>query len=185
MTSVKVKGTKITSKLEFVRTVFGPEAVDRLLAALPEQDRAEARGLLEFAWYRQDLYDHVVDTIRTLLAGGDPAVFERMGRYSAEHQLGGSYKASLKPDIVKSLRNQAPVHAMLNDPGRMEVEFPRDGECRLIVSAPKSSAAGCAIARAFYKRALELQGARDIAVLEPRCSAMGAPACEFHLSWKT
>ncbi len=38
MTSVKVKGTKITSKLEFARSVFGPDAVDRLVAALPDQD---------------------------------------------------------------------------------------------------------------------------------------------------
>lgn len=55
------------------------------------------------------------------------------------------------------LKNMAPMHAHMNDPGKMEVLTPNDATCSIIVSEPKSSAAACRVSRAFYKRVAELE----------------------------
>jgi hypothetical protein len=78
----------------------------------------------------------------------------------------------------------APMHGMLNRPGEMTVERRAEGHVTLLVSAPGGHTQSCRLARAFYQRAVELRGGREVTVREVECSGRDAPACRFEVRWR-
>jgi len=184
----EVKGTKITSKLEFVRQRYGAEALERVLAALPPAHREAVAHALPIGWYDLAAYDELVESICKVAAQGDTAVYDLMGADSAERQMGTVYGAYLKQDLLRTIENMVPMHGQLNRPAEMRVERAADGSgpghaCTIVVRAPRSTAAGCRVSRAFYRRVAELSGVRDVSVAESTCTSRGDDACRFHLRW--
>lgn len=79
-----------------------------------------------------------------------------MGAHTAEVQSRGAYGVYFRTqDPEGLLQRMPPMHSMLND-----------------------------LARAFYRRAVELCGARHVTVRELECSGADAPACRFEVRWK-
>ena len=179
----EVKGTKITSKLEFVRQRFGEETLDRVLASLPDGHAATARHALPIGWYDGAIYDELVEAVCRVAAAGDPAIYDVMGVDSAERQMAGAYGGYLKHDLVRTLESMVPMHGQLNRPAEMAVETSSPGACTIVVRAPRSSAAGCRVSRAFYRRVAELSGVQQVAVTESTCTSRGDEACRFHVRW--
>lgn len=182
----KVKGTKVSSKLAYVRDVHGDEVVRAVLAALSEEDRAQVTRVLEIGWYPQELYERLLDALVSTVAGGDERELDRVGAHSAEGQSKGAYSVYFrgKRDPADLLEAMAPMHAMLNDPGEMRVERRSDGHVTLLVNSPRGQVQSCRVARAFYRRAVELSGGRDVTVREVECSGRDAPACRFEIRWR-
>lgn len=181
----KVKGTKITSKLAFVRSELGEDAEARVLAALSEEDRDEVRRTIEIGWYPQELYERLVRAVVDAGADGDLKVLDRMGAYSAEAQGRGPYRTFFRAkDPEGLLQSMAPMHAMLNKPGEMTVEPRRNGHVTMRVKSPEGNADVCRLAQGFYRRVVELCGVKDVTVREPECSGHGAPACRFEVRWR-
>lgn len=181
----KVKGTKITSKLAFVREELGEEAERQVLDALSEEDRREVRMAIEIGWYPLELYERLIQAVVDAGAGGDDRVLDRMGAHTAEVQARGAYGAFFRSkDPEGLLRSMPPMHSMLNDPGEMTLEPQGDGHLSILVHAPQGSPPVCRLARAFYRRAVELCGARVVTVRELECSGADAPACRFEVRWK-
>jgi hypothetical protein len=46
------------------------------------------------------------------------------------------------------------------------------------------SAADCLTVIGWYKQALELNGAKDVVVVEESCRAKGGPYCRYRFQWK-
>lgn len=183
-TSAQVKGTKITSKLTFLRQEYGEEIVEQVTAALPEEDRARLRVVLDLGWYPQELYGRLLRSIQEVAGDGDPRILERIGYHTAEHQAANAYKVYFKVgDPVKLLEQMVPMHAQLNDPGEMRLERLGDTQVRMVVTAPRSTREGCRVAKAFYRRSLELCGAKQVRVRESHCSARQSDRCEFDIQW--
>lgn len=178
-----VKGSKLTSKLSFLRERYGDDSVEKVIAAMPPEDQATLRFVLDVSWYPQDLYDRLVETIRDTVGKGDPAILDEIGHHSAQHQLTHIFKAYRGKELEETLRNQVIIHSRVNDPGRMTVDI-GDHRCTIIVEEPKSTLTSCRIARAFYERTVELYGANRVQVEEPECSANGDPRCRFELTWE-
>lgn len=181
----KVKGTKITSKLAFVREELGEEAVDQVLATLSEEDRTEVRRTLGIGWYPHELYERLIEAVVYAGAGGDERILDRMGVHTAEVQSRGAYGVYFRSkDPEGLLRSMVPMHSMLNDPGEMSVEPREEGHVTIRVRQPPGSAPVCRLSRAFYRRAVELCGGRNVTVQELECSESDAPACRFEVRWR-
>lgn len=178
-----IKGSKLTSKIAFVRDFYGQATVERVIASLSAADRAQIETLVDLRWYSSDLYDRLAEAICTVAAGGDESVYDQMGNRSAEHQLSNIYAAFKRSDLVKMFRNMVPMHAHLNEGGIMEVDSSHEDECTITVTAPKSTHVGCRISRAFYRRVAELAGAAAVVVDERTCTARGDDACRFVIRW--
>lgn len=157
--------------------------IDRVVRALPAADQELIREVLDIRWYSSDLYDRLVHAICTVAAGGDEAIYDRMGTESADLQLNNIYAAFKRNDLLKMFRNMVPMHSHLNDPAHMQVDSTRDGECTIIVRQPRSTTTGCRISRAFYRRVAEIAGADDVRVRESTCTAEGDDACRFVVQW--
>lgn len=180
----KVKGTKITSKLAFVKDELGEEAETRVLEALSEEDREAVRTALGLGWYSHELYERVIRAVVDAGAGGDERVLDRMGAHTAEVQSRGAYGVYFRAkDPQGLLESMVPMHSMLNDPGEMALEPQGEGHLSILVRQPEGTPQVCRLSRAFYRRAVELCGARDVTVRELECSGSGAPACRFEVRW--
>ncbi len=181
----RVKGTKITSKLAFVRERHGDEGVARLLQALGPADATAVRTAVGVGWYSIDLYERLVEALVETVGGGDEAVLDQVGEHTAESQAAGAYKVYYRAkDPAGLLESMAPMHSMLNDPGEMAVERQGETHVSLTVRAPTTSSRVCRIARAFYRRSVELSGGHDATVRETRCLARGGDECRFEVRWR-
>jgi len=181
----KVKGTKITSKMDFVRDVYGDEGAGEVGAALSEEDREAVRTALEIGWYPHELYERLLRAVVDGPGKGDEAVLDRIGRHNAERQAEGAYKVyyrSKDPQAV--LESMVPMHSMLNDPGAMSVDPRGEGHLSILVEEPPGDALVCRVARAFYQRSIELCGARAVTVRELECSGRGGAHCRFEVRWR-
>lgn len=181
----KVKGTKITSKLAYVREVHGEEMERALLDALSEDDRRQVIGTIDIGWYPMELYQRVVEAMVEAIAGGDERELDRAGAHAAERQARGAYSVYFRgKGPAELLESMAPMHQMLNRPGEMRVERRAEGHVTLLVSAPSGHTQSCRLARAFYRRAVELCGGREVTVREVECSGRDAAACRFEVRWR-
>ena len=180
----KVKGTKITSKLTFLRKEYGEAMVDRVLESMEPTDRAVLSSVVDLGWYDMPLYDALVNAVVQVAGKGNEHILERIGRYGAEDLSQHAYKVYYRsgdPETV--LEKMVPIHESLNDPGEMEIVKRRDRELSVIVTEPQGSKRRCQVARAFYQRSVELCNVQDVVVEMPRCSGTGCDACEFVVRW--
>lgn len=177
----KVKGSKLGSKLVFVREKFGAAAAEKVLGAMAPADRAELANIIDLKWYPFELYDALLRTIVSV-HGNDERLLDEIGRHSADHQLSNIYSAYKRDELLRMLKNMVPMHSHMNDPGRMEVSASGSATFAIIVTEPKSTMAACRVSRAFYQRVAELAGARNVRVTESACTARGAEACWFEIN---
>ena len=181
----KVKGTKINSKIAFLKEGYSEAVVARVFDSLTPEDRTSMCSLVDLGWYDMDLYEKILDAIVEVAAKGNDQILERMGRYGAEDLSQHAYKVyyrSKDPETV--LQKMIPIHSALNDPAEMEVVKRRDRQLSVIVKEPPSTLHHCRVATAFYQRSVELCGVSRAAVEEVRCSAKGDSHCEFVVSWQ-
>lgn len=180
----QVKGTKISSKIAFVKNEHGPETVEAVLGALSPADRESVRRVLELGWYPLELYERVLDAIVATAGRGSQAVLDDIGTYTAEHQAGHAYRVYFRSkDPRKVLEAMVPMHSQLNDPGEMEVVSDGDRHVTIFVRQPSGTLRGCRVARAFYRRSVELCGVEHPRVQEVQCSARDGECCEFEIRW--
>ena len=181
----KVKGSKITSKLAFVRNEYGEAALTAMVRSMEPTDQESLRMVLDTSWYPIELYERVIRAICHTAASGDETVYTRIGYHSAEEVLNNTYKVFRGKNPVDLLNKMVPMHSMMNDPGEMEVRSERDGQCTIKVLKPRSMPVICRVARAFYHRAVELCGGTAVQVSEVHCSGEGESFCQFDIKWQT
>ncbi len=180
----KVKGTKIRSKTDFLKSQYGDAVSDRVLASMSADDRSLLGFLVDLGWYDLELYERLVAAIVEVAGDGDETVLEQLGRYSAEDLSQGAYNAYYRsgdPETV--LSKMIPIHESLNDPGEMEIIQRQERQLSLIVNEPRSSLLNCRVANAFYRRSVELCEVLSVRVVETSCSGRNDPYCEFQSSW--
>jgi uncharacterized protein (TIGR02265 family) len=181
----EVKGTKITSKLAFVRDVYGEDWAQRVLESLAPEDGEKVRTALEIGWHPRDLYERVIQAVVDGPGGGDERVLDRLGKHNAERQSEGAFAVYYRSrDPLTVLQGMAPMHRMLNRPGEMRVERQGDKHLTIFVDEPTGSSTICRIAAAFYRRSVELCGAREVTVREVECSGHDGDRCRFEVRWE-
>lgn len=79
--AAKVKGSKISSKVAFVREQFGEDGLRALIDTLPESDRNDVSSIIDLRWYPIELYDRVLNGIVRVIGRGDEAILDRIGAH--------------------------------------------------------------------------------------------------------
>lgn len=181
----QVKGAVLKSRLAFVREHFGDAGSERLLAALPEADRAVLGNLLPTKWYPFELGKRLDDAIVTVLGGGDRAFFERLGAASAEKNLSTVHHTFLTPGNPHGLLSKAgTIYGMYYETGRRD--YRKTGEKEAVLTthdAETFSAADCLTVIGWHKKALEMCGATEVRIVEEECRAAGGAECRYRISW--
>lgn len=184
-----IRGSVLLSRVKYVREHGGEAALKKVLARLPEGDRAVLGGwLLNSTWYPLDLNLRLDDAIAQVLSPSDPAqVFLDMGRKSADVNLGegGPHRHFLDKSDPQVLLAQAPIiYSAYYAVGRREYEKTGPKSCVLRTFGAESvTETDCLTVVGWHVRAIELCGGRSVRVVERVCRAKGGDRCEYACGW--
>jgi uncharacterized protein (TIGR02265 family) len=185
MTSGKVKGGALQSRLEFVRDHRGDDGVERVLGRLSDADRHVCRQILTGGWYAFDLNERMDHAVADEMGMGEK-VFLLMGEKSATHNLGKSHKAFVSDkDPHGLLKRAAQIYQAYYDTGRRTYE--RVADTKAILRTYESatySVADCLTVVGWHRKAIEMCGGKDARVVETQCRARGAAVCEYECEWR-
>jgi uncharacterized protein (TIGR02265 family) len=181
----EVKGSVLKSRFAMVEELGGPDAVERVLAAMAPPDRDALKTVVAVGWYPFDLGTRLDDAIVRTLGGGRAEFFEKLGEASAEKNLGGAHKSFLAPgDPHRFLGRAHAVYAAYYKSGHRE--YQRTGEKEGVLTtydAEAYSVPDCLTVVGWHKKALEMCGCTGVRVVEEECRARGGPVCRYRVSW--
>jgi len=186
MSDQKIKGSILKSRLEFVRGEIGEDGLAKLLATLPEEDQKILGRIVAVAWVDFDVGKRLDDAIVKTLGGGGTRFFERLGEASAQVNLGTLHSAFLAPGDPQAFLAKAPqIYRLYYDVGWREYERTGDREGVLTThEAETFSKTDCLTVIGWYRRALELCGAKNVRIREEECRATGGNVCRYRVTWQ-
>jgi uncharacterized protein (TIGR02265 family) len=185
MTAQQVRGTVLKSRLAYVEEVGGPDGLARVLGALSADDQKLFRMVLPISWYPFAAGERLDQAIVTVLGGGDPRYFEKLGEASAATNLAGAHRPYLTKGDAHAFLAKAPqIYRMYYEVGRREYE--RTGEREGVLTtydAETFSVPDCATIVGWHRKALEMCDVKGVRIVEEECRAKGAPRCRYRVSW--
>ncbi len=184
---MKIKGNTLKAREAFVKERFGREKWEAVMESLSEADRNLLKSsVVNSGWYEFALGDRLDKAIVSVVGGGDMRVFEEIGRASARENLAGVHGSFLEPRDPQKFMAKAPmIYRFYYDTGRRTWES--TGPTSGILTTYESetfSTADCATVVGWYKEALSMLGAKEIAILEETCRARGSDVCRYRVSWR-
>ena len=181
----QIKGSVLKSRLAFVEQHAGAAGVERVLAALDENDRQTLRLVLPVQWYPFEVGRRLDDAIVRTVGGGRADFFERLGEASAVQNLGSLHKTFLTPGRPHDFLGKAPqIYRLYYETGRRE--YAQTGEKSGVITtfdAETFSAPDCLTVIGWYRKALELCGVGGVRMQHDECRAKGGAVCKYSLSW--
>ena len=181
----QVKGSVLKSRLAFIEDHFGKEGVARVLAALAEEDQKALGMVLTVKWYPFDLGKRLDNAIVQEVGGGRPEFFERLGEASADKNLTTLHHGFMTEGKPHAFLAKAPaIYALYYETGRRE--YQQTGETQGVLTtydAETFSTADCLTVVGWYRRALQMCGAKEVEVVEEECRAKGGTVCRYKVSW--
>ncbi|HEX9054029.1 MAG TPA: TIGR02265 family protein [Gemmatimonadales bacterium] len=182
----QVKGAVLKSRIAFVEEHFGKDAVQRVLASLPADDQRPLRLLFTSNWYPFELGKRLDDAIVRVLGQGRPDFFERLGAASAEKNLTSLHAGYLTPGDPQAFLAKAPqIYSVYYESGRREYT-PTAANTGVLTThdAETFSAPDCLTVVGWYRKALEMCGAKNVSVMEQECRAKGGAVCRYAVRWE-
>lgn len=183
---MKVKGNIIKARVAFVREHFGEDGWNKVLQALPDEDRRIVGGIItNVGWYPFKVAEKLDNTIVSTLAHGKNEVFEDIGRASAKENLTGVHKDFVESRDPQTFLKQTPlIYRFYYDTGRRTYE-PTGPNSGVIITydAETYSTIDCLTVIGWYKEALEMCGAHNVTIQEENCRARGDNECRYRVSW--
>ena len=181
----QIKGSVLKSRLAFVEEHAGPDGLDRVLAALDPETRKALAMVLTVKWYDFAVGKALDDAIVNVIGGGRPEFFERLGRASAQKNLATMHRGFIvEGDPHAFLSKAQSIYSLYYETGRRD--YRKTGEREGILTtydAETFSAPDCLTVVGWYKHALELCGATQVAMDEEECRAAGGTVCRYRISW--
>ena len=181
----QVKGSVLKSRLAFVEDHFGAEGVSRVIASLGEEDQKALGMILTVKWYPFELGKRLDNAIVQVLGGGRTEYFERLGEASADKNLATLHRGFLTEGKPHGFLAKAPaIYALYYETGRREYQQTGDSQGVLTThDAETFSTADCLTVIGWYRRALEMCGAKQVVIVEDECRARGGAVCRYKVSW--
>jgi uncharacterized protein (TIGR02265 family) len=183
---MKIKGVVLLSRRQFVKDHFGEDAWEKVLQALPAEDRAELEAIFAAKWYPFEIGKRVDQAIVDVLGAGQESVFEDLGVKSAQRNLEKEHWIFLAPGNPQAFMKKAGlIYRFYYDTGYREYEEtgPNSG-VMTTHEAESFSAPDCLTVIGWYKEALRRCGAKNVEVVEEECRARGGDCCRYVFSWE-
>ena len=183
--NMHIKGGLIRSRFLFVALNHGQDTWSRIRERLPETDRALLAEIAVDEWYPLETLDRVDKAIAEELDVDSEEVCVQLGEFSATTSLSGPYSSLLNPDIHGFLTQSALIHRSYQDFGTARYDRISDTSGLLVINydaCPPGSF--CTSGTAYFRRAVEMCGARAARVTHTRCRSRGDAVCEFYITWQ-
>lgn len=183
----KIKGTGYKSDTQFVKSKYGEDVFQAILASLSPEDRKVISGpILAHEWYPADAIDRFRRAVVQHFGDTQMKVMVDMGRFSADFGLSGIYRVFISlaspMTIIKKSNILWPKYF---NTGSVVVTKQGDTTVNIkIMGWEDGSETICALLRGYYGRAIEISGGKDPEVVELSCVARGAPYCEWRVGWR-
>lgn len=180
-----IKGSVLQSRLAFVREHGGPAAVDRVLQALPDEDRKMLSGiLLPAGWYPFATNERLDHAIATETKMGE-ALFLLLGEKSATDNLGSAQKIYVRDrDPHGLLKHAASIYRLYYDTGHRTYEKLAATSAVLRTFESRTfSRADCLTVAGWHRKAIEVCGGKGARVTETKCRTRGDEICEYLCEW--
>ena len=184
---MRVKGSTLRSRLEFLRERFGEDSVESVLEGLGVDDRTTIGKVMPGSWVAFDVVDRFDRQIIDRFGAGHDELAREFGAFSARKNLTSLYKMFVEQaqgDPHALFDNLSNLHRNFYDTGGMRAL--RAGERTTNLEVDYEGAAtrpNCLTAVGFYATALELIGVAGAKVEERECQAEGAKLCRFEIHW--
>ncbi len=183
----QLKGSAYLSTLAFIGTHYGPSAKERVMARLPDEDRAVLGGmLLAIQWYPLAPFPRLLRAMEAELGRGDLSIVTERGTWAALQDMKTVHRVLLKlvtPQWVidKGMKIWPNFHTS----GRWEAK--RNGDKAATATLHDLGVvdeAMCATLKGWILGLLQLAGTKRPTVEHTECRARGAAACVYQVSWK-
>ena len=188
MTEMKLKGSGLVALTKFVEERFGDEEYEAWLEPMSETQQTGLRSSFASSWY--DYHTLYLEPLRMMCERFFSAdVFEgarALGKYTAEKQLTGIYRALLKlgsPNLMIAAAGK--TWRMLHSDGDL-VTLENDPRSALIRTKgmPQFNPLIAEVTAAWMQKALEMAGGRDGHVSAAEKKDEDGRYFEFRIGWR-
>lgn len=182
----EIKGVAVLQSIDSIKARGGEEEFQRILAELD----AETRSVFDcqispWKWYSLDAFAALLEADVRLTAHGDREVMIARSEKVVEGQLRGIYKMFIKlgaPAYV--IRRISSVHQTYFNGIHFIPEFGESNEAliKYVGFEPRHEILGYVIV-GFYRKALQISGAKEVAVNFTVPISAGDPYAELKITW--
>jgi hypothetical protein len=184
---IQVKGSAPASSIRFITERFGSDAVRRVAAELPAEERAAVEaGLLASTWYPFSLLLNLSRAIEKHFGRDVPRIQHEMGRASADYALTIVYKLFFRiasPQFI--LSRAASLFRNYYTTGELRVVVAETGHAVLELGGfeepPREM---CPRLGGFYERTIELAGGKGFRMVHEQCMNRGDAVCRTEAWWQ-
>jgi hypothetical protein len=183
---VQIKGSAIKETINQIKSRSGEDALQKILGLLDEETRTMCqREIYSSSWYSLDLFTRFLEVEIRVLADGREEMITRGSEVVIEKQLRGIYKVFVKlgsPEFV--IKQIAAVHATYFQGVPIEVHLQGTGKAlvRYTGFEKQHRIMGFAII-GFFKKALEISGAKDVVLRFTTPIEEGKEFAELSIAW--
>ena len=183
---VQIKGSAIKETIAQVKSRAGEDAFQKILGLLDEETRKICKSeIYSSSWYPLELFTRFLEVEIRVLADGKEEMVTRGSEAIIEKQLRGIYKAFVKlgsPEFV--IKRIAAVHATYFQGVPIEVHLQGTGKAlvRYTGFEKQHRVMGFAII-GFFKKALEISGAKDVVLYFTIPIEAGEAFSELSIAW--
>jgi len=183
---VQIKGSAIKETINQIKARSGEDALQKIFGLLDEETLTICRGdIYSSSWYPLDIFTRFLEIEIKVLADGREEMVTRGSEVVIEKQLRGIYKAFVKfgsPEFV--IKRIAAVHATYFQGVPIDVQLVGQGKAvvRYTGFGKQHRIMGFAII-GFFKKALEISGAKDVVLRFTVPIEEGKEFAELSIAW--
>lgn len=183
---VQIKGSAIQETINQIKKRAGEDAFQKILALLDEEARNVLKGeVYSSSWYSLDFFTRFLELEIRVLADGKEEMVTRGSEAVVERQLRGIYKTFVRlgsPEFV--IKRIAAVHETYFQGVSIEVRLPEKGKAFIKYKGfeKQHRIMGFAII-GFFKKALEISGAKDVSIYFATPIEEGKGHSELSIAW--
>src|SRR5215470_2696835 len=184
---LQIKGTAVLGTMDAIRARAGKEELERILAHLDDDTREVfEESISPSSWYSCDAFARFLEADVRETAGGNEQELIRRSEAVIEKHLNGIYKIFVRlgsPEFV--IRRIAAVHSTYFDGVQIipEMRGPNSATIQYVGFSRNHRILGFVIL-GFFRKALEISGAKKIAAHFSVPIDAGEKFCELALTWE-
>lgn len=184
---IKINGTVVRDSVNSVKAQYGDQAYQTILGLLGGETRAlfEKPIILPSSWYSLDAFVEFLEMDLRVTARGNEQELIKRSEAIIERQLSGIYKMFVKLSSPEFLLNRiSSIHQSYFQGVAIEVSLPSAGKAILKYTgfAKQHRLIGLSII-GFYRKALEISGAREVTATYSTAIEANKGYCELILGW--
>lgn len=184
-TTMHIKGGLLRARFLYIVLHHGQQMWSRIVAQLPEIDRAALSPIEIDNWYSLAILDHVDYAVANEIGGNQDEIFTALGEFSATSSLSGPFSSLLNPNIHAFLQQTAHLHRSYQDFGTATYDRLSNNSGLLKITYEMEPPISYTISgTAYFRKAIEMCGAEHARVTYTRYPSGNNTVFEFYATWQ-